>query len=133
MVKRYLVLSNTSMTSGPRQMVLDRTKHQRPFGVDQMSHACAKQNQMLCKEKDISWILYLGSSGVQQAPVMVKRSEIQEVVSWCQSYFSFSIFNYGLYILGQLPMWQAKWPLQALTCSSLATSKKKKKKRHFSL
>ena len=34
----HLVLSETSMSIfGPCQMVLDRTKYQRPFGVDQKS------------------------------------------------------------------------------------------------
>ena len=36
-IGRHLVLSKTSMSiSGPCQIVLDRTKYQGPFGVDQM-------------------------------------------------------------------------------------------------
>ena len=87
MVHRRLVLSNTSV----RHLVHAEWFWTEPFGIDQMSYGCVGQDQMSCKKKDISWILYLGNSGVEQALVMVGDPGIQTVMSRCQTYFSFSI------------------------------------------
>ena len=44
-------------------MVLDRIKYERPCGVDQMSYGYVVEQDQMCKEKDVSWILYLGKFG----------------------------------------------------------------------
>lgn len=45
-----LVLSKLSVSIfGSCQVILDRTKYQRSFGVDQTSYGCFEQNQVSCK------------------------------------------------------------------------------------
>lgn len=49
-VSSHLVLAEIFMSIfGLYQMVLDRTKYQGPFGMDQMSYGCFGQDPKSCK------------------------------------------------------------------------------------